>query len=607
MRRKLLSILICILLLCPALTVRAGSASHADTAAEVETLCGGVAAFKEAACGAESVQEWIDTGLCDAAGTVAEFYIITLSQSGSYDFSRYEQSLLAYLGSHEVYSATTREKYALALLACGSTDSYIQQVCDQDIGELGQMSLVFGLHLLNNGCTSRLYTVDALIGDILGRQLADGGWAVIGTAGDPDVTAMTLQSLAPYYGARSDVTASVDSALTLLSSIQLDSGGYKSMGKENCESAAQVLTALSSLGVDQSADPRFIKNDRTVLDAMLAYRCADGSFAHTGGGFNENATVQAFYAMRAYLRMRRGQSPLYILDHRPATPPADDPAPAVIPGDVTSPANPASPATPTQAPASESAAETAPAAQAASVPAQSGKTYPTEPPHGAYQASTGDAKFQPVGGTTAPTEAPAPAVSTDEASGKGGYKLYAILAVLGAAAVVCVILLLKKKRGVKHYLPVLILTGAAIAFILLTNFESKETYARVEEKTNPSGSVTMTITCGILSAEDDRPLSIPADGVILPETTFTIGADTTVYDVLLEASKRFDVRIDNRGAEGSAYIAGIQYLYEFEYGDLSGWMYRVNGAFPDVGCQSYTLSDGDRIEWVYTKELGRDL
>jgi len=55
------------------------------------------------------------------------------------------------------------------------------------------------------------------------------------------------------------------------------------------------------------------------------------------------------------------------------------------------------------------------------------------------------------------------------------------------------------------------------------------------------------------------------------------------------------------------YISGINHIYEFDYGELSGWMYRVNGGTPSVGCGSYILSDGDKIEWLYTCELGEDL
>ena len=58
---------------------------------------------------------------------------------------------------------------------------------------------------------------------------------------------------------------------------------------------------------------------------------------------------------------------------------------------------------------------------------------------------------------------------------------------------------------------------------------------------------------------------------------------------------------------GSTYIEGIGNLYEFDCGALSGWMYRVNGTFPNYGCSSYILSDGDVVEWVYTCDLGKDV
>ena len=599
MRKVILILLLILGLLCSPFTAHAALAAHSYTVTEVENLCGGIVAYKEAACGASSIQNLIDTALCADAGTTAEYYIITLSQSGSYDFSAYQKALLTYLDSNAVYSATTREKYALALIACGSSDSYIQQVCDNDIGGLGLMSLVFGLHLLNNGYNSALYSTDALIADILSRQLSDGGWAVIGSVGDVDVTAMTVQALAPYYGSRSDVTAAVDRALSLLSGLQLGSGGFVSMSAENCESAAQVLTALSSLGIDQNTDPRFIKNGRTVLDALLGYRNADGSFAHTGSGFNENATIQAFYAMRAYLRMCYGQTPFYILDKRPAR--SRPTTPTRSPGDTPRPTDepPQSGAHDTDDGPAVRATE--PGSEESLAPSESTRNYPTEPPHGDYISPTGSARFQPTG-TTAPT------ATADEAPpSKGGYKLYAILGVLLAAGIVCLILLLRKKRGAKRYLAVLIRAAGAIVFILLTNFESRESYAQVEQKTDAAGAVTMTVRCDILADEDDLPLYIPDDGVILPPTSFTISSGETAYDILLEASKTYDIRIDNRGGPGSAYIAGIQYLYEYDYGELSGWMYRVNGVFPEVGCQSYVLADGDRIEWLYTKNIGKDL
>lgn len=57
----------------------------------------------------------------------------------------------------------------------------------------------------------------------------------------------------------------------------------------------------------------------------------------------------------------------------------------------------------------------------------------------------------------------------------------------------------------------------------------------------------------------------------------------------------------------SAYIEGINQIYEFDCGSESGWMYKVNGWFPNYGCSQYKVSDGDNIAWVYTCDLGTDV
>ena len=97
------------------------------------------------------------------------------------------------------------------------------------------------------------------------------------------------------------------------------------------------------------------------------------------------------------------------------------------------------------------------------------------------------------------------------------------------------------------------------------------------------------------------------DGVILDSVSMTLGRGDSVYSILLDASKQYRLQIENNGTEDRAYIAAIEHIYEFEYGDLSGWTYRVNGEDASVGCSEYELSDGDVIEWIYTCELGKDL
>lgn len=132
---------------------------------------------------------------------------------------------------------------------------------------------------------------------ILSRQQSGGGWSLSG-AGDPDLTAMALTALAPYRE-QEKVAAAVDRALTWLSGVQQADGGYVSGGVSTAESCAQVLAALRTLGVEET-DSRFVKNGRSVLDALLSYQLSDGSFRHVkDGASNQMATEQAMYALSA--------------------------------------------------------------------------------------------------------------------------------------------------------------------------------------------------------------------------------------------------------------------------------------------------------------------
>ena len=105
---------------------------------------------------------------------------------------------------------------------------------------------------------------------------------------------------------------------------------------------------------------------------------------------------------------------------------------------------------------------------------------------------------------------------------------------------------------------------------------------------------------------------VPQNGVILKTTTYELLSENdTVWDVLQRATKEHQIQIEYQGANeniyNSVYVEGINHLYEFSAGPLSGWMYKVNGVYPNYGCSQYILKDGDVIEWHYTVDLGHDL
>ncbi|GKV57384.1 hypothetical protein NCCP2222_33310 [Sporosarcina sp. NCCP-2222] len=101
---------------------------------------------------------------------------------------------------------------------------------------------------------------------------------------------------------------------------------------------------------------------------------------------------------------------------------------------------------------------------------------------------------------------------------------------------------------------------------------------------------------------------ISSSEVPLPPTEMEIEEGDTVLDALIAITKKHKVQMDYRGGQGAtAYIEGIANVYEFDRGQGSGWMYRVNGIFPDRGAGVIKLQDGDRVEWLYTTNLGVDL
>jgi len=107
----------------------------------------------------------------------------------------------------------------------------------------------------------------------------------------------------------------------------------------------------------------------------------------------------------------------------------------------------------------------------------------------------------------------------------------------------------------------------------------------------------------------DKHELVPDGGWIFPPTEVTVYEGESVFNVLQREMRRHGIHMVARWTPifNSAYVEAINNLYEFDVGPLSGWMYSVNGWFPNFGASRYLLSPGDVVEWVYTVDLGRDL
>lgn len=153
-----------------------------------------------------------------------------------------------------------------------------------------------------------------------------------------------------------------------------------------------------------------------------------------------------------------------------------------------------------------------------------------------------------------------------------------------------------------------------------TKIQSVEDYyqTHIDDITEDSETIFITIEAKTvlnnwdqLDPELRNEKYVPEDGMILEKTEYVLRKNDTAFDVLKRATRHNQIHLDFQGASDnsfkSAYIKGINQLYEFSCGELSGWMYEVNGEFPDYGVSRYKLEDRDEIALRYTCDLGRDL
>lgn len=130
------------------------------------------------------------------------------------------------------------------------------------------------------------------------------------------------------------------------------------------------------------------------------------------------------------------------------------------------------------------------------------------------------------------------------------------------------------------------------------------------------GSVcTVTIVCDTIlnnldALDKEKAPYVPKDGVILPKTRVSFARGDSAFVVLQRVSTAADIQLESSWTPmyGSSYVEGINHLYEFDCGKESGWMYKVNGRFPNYGCSAYAVENGDDIVWCYTcNGYGKDV
>lgn len=307
-----------------------------DLLVAAESGVAGSAAMNKVAQAYQTTGDYMTNLGAPSVGTIGgEWMVIGLARSGREvpGVDAYYQSVVDYVrenidenGRLHKAKSTNNSRLILALTAIG------KDVTDVDGHDLltGLNSMDFVKKQGNNGPIWALTALDSgnypepegdvtrqgLLEEILSVQTSDGGWALSGDEADSDMTGMALQALAPYYQKDAAVQQAVDKAIDRLSRMQNDDGGYGTFsgnGKvATSESTAQVIVALTALGIDPDTDERFIKNGNSAVDALLGYFVTGGGFRHIADGeLDGMATEQGYYALTAYCRFLEGKTSLY--------------------------------------------------------------------------------------------------------------------------------------------------------------------------------------------------------------------------------------------------------------------------------------------------------
>lgn len=544
---------------------------------------GGEWAVLAEARGGVEARGWYATYLQNMAQTVAANkgkFDTTPGQSKHTEYSRVVLALTAAGANASKFKAADGSTYDLVkpLLDACTSGRYAYQASVQ-----GSNGTAFALIALDSGSyhqnAAGRAARTALVDLLLKKQMSCGAWGINyeteERSADIDITAMVVQSLAPY-ASRPGVQTAINNAMDWLSA-KFKAGSFRSS-----ETSAQVVVALSTLGHDAATDPAFVKaNGVSVLDDLLHY--ADkttGGFLHDVGSVNGMSSEQAAYALVSYDRYRKGKTPLYDMSDVIAAEPGTAESvekliEAIVANGVT-----------------ESSYDALTEARLAyndlsnEEKAKVSNLSDLENAEARYDALLKAKQTEAIQALTKHYEN----LDLKKYSKSAQQKLKDILQQAQSSI-----------RSAKSCEQVTLLQNKAI-----TDMNAVK-----------PGEIKVTFRLiGALQATQDVNLTsstyLPEYVTWVPTTTYTLQENATVYELFTKAMG--DAGLRYVGAENN-YVSTIYApsclggyaLSEFTNGTRSGWMYTVNGSHPNQGLKYWTLKDGDVVVWHYINDYSHEV
>ncbi len=541
-------------------------------------------------------------------------------------------------------NVTDYERLSLAITALGydatnfASHNLIEKIHNfNNITAQGVNGPIYGLIALDSGG----YTIpedakwsrDSLVDKIIEYKNQDGGYGYDGTTSTPDMTAMALIALAPYMDQEPAKTAG-ELAVQWLSAQQQPHGGYD----DSSESVAQAIIALTAAGFDPT-DADYTKNNVSLVDRLLSFRKADGGYSHklTDGSSNAFSTEQALQALVAYQLYTENNGRLY--DYTQTELPGVEfgvTVNTIIQGP--------------DAQIYQGAAHGVTAMDALfqvadindiEVGFDNSGTYVTsikgiaQGLYGGFDGWMfvvkrdnqwvipsvsmagfklnkndqlliyyGEMDTQLVQSVTlSPTQPKAGedfTVSVNKWTWDWDNNAELITPAAGATVTIAGVSAVIDNNGVASFTGGIPAAGSYEAVI--THLRENKGPAVVRDTrpvTIQSANVepvTRTVTLSVVGDTQK--------GTIVNNKTIELADGDTAFSVL---HRELGSKVVYSGSGPSIYVSAIDGLTEFDRGPKSGWMFAVNGIYPEVSAGIYTLKDKDRVTWNYTVDLGQDL
>lgn len=477
---------------------------------------------------------------------------------------------------------------------------------------------------------------------LLGSQKADGGFSLSsgpnGT-GDTDITGMALLALSKYQD-NSAADQAIKRAKELLKQRQLDTGGINAPGMwgagDNSNSLATTVSGVVATGESMLTE-KWVQGGHNVLDALINFQRADGAFDWKVGepGAYSMATEQVLIALAD---MQHEKSTWTRLAEQ-SMPPEEG---LEIPVDPTVDFEYGSEQMP---PATNKITLVFTTPQLPRVTTVTSSTYMDIPAHTWIETSGWNQRVElprhlstSDEGTVANLDAKLQekkleVKQLDDRIKVGGdqdirFSQHVILAFKGLGAKEAAFV---DGQGALHLIPKVDRNASVTEDVYAYASENGDLVIKTKhfteflayqaspiesgEPTVPPGNggnesggnggvtpppVTSTITLSV------ERRTFGGTDIIAP-ATLQLQQGDTAFTALMRAANERNIPVIYSGSGASIYVRGINGLSEFDGGPLSGWMYSVNGVFPNYSAGLYTLKAGDVLRWQYTTSLGEDL